>query len=95
MPYDPQSGTSQDKIKGNLSLQAKQLLSNPGQTFGRLKEPQSIPVFGDSIHRNFVATEAWIQSKREEEKQKEAMLVIELDVTDGKAFYSSQPVGVS
>jgi acyl-coenzyme A thioesterase 13 len=82
MADDPQLRTSQDKIRGNLSLQAKQILTDPGRTFGR---PEN-PVFGDSIIRNFVVTEAWIQSKREEEKQKEAVLVIELDVTHGKVI---------
>jgi acyl-coenzyme A thioesterase 13 len=75
---------SPDQIKGNASLEARKVLSNPAAFFTRRSEPGRVPCFGDSIHRRFVVTEAYIQSKREDEQRKEAMIVVELDVTDGE-----------
>lgn len=84
MSDTPQPTISPDQIKGNTSLDTRKLLSNPAAFFTRPSEPGRVPCYGDSIHRRFVVTEAYIQNKREDEKRKEAMVVVELDVTDGE-----------
>ncbi|XP_006456907.1 hypothetical protein AGABI2DRAFT_212117 [Agaricus bisporus var. bisporus H97] len=82
MSDTPEATISPDKIKGNASLEVRNLLSNPAAFFTRRSGPGGVPCFGDSIHRRMVVTEAYIQSKREDEQKKEAVVIVGLDVTD-------------
>lgn len=83
MSNDFQPTISPDNIKGNASLECREFLSNPAAFLSRPSESLADPVFCDSIHRRLVVTEALIQNKQQDEKKKEAVVVIELDVTDG------------
>lgn len=83
MSNDFQPTISPDNIKGNASLECREFLSNPAAFLSRPSESLADPVFCDSIHRRLVVTEASIQNKQQDEKKKEAVVVVELDVTDG------------
>ncbi len=84
MSDGPQPTTTPEEIKGNASLVVKQFLCNPAAFFsGRLTGNRSRPVFCESIMERLVVTEANIANRREDEKKKESIVVIELDVTEG------------
>ncbi|KAF9449046.1 hypothetical protein P691DRAFT_813222 [Macrolepiota fuliginosa MF-IS2] len=77
---------SPDKIKGNVSSAVKELLSNPAAFFNwRSRKQRAQPLFCSSITERLVVTEANIEKKREDENKKEAIVVIELDVTEDMA----------
>lgn len=78
----PPPTISPDRIKGNASDGAKELLSNPAAFFQGRQELRTLPVFGDDINRRVVVTEANIVPKREDERKKEAIVVVELEVTE-------------
>lgn len=85
MSDESQPAISPDRIKGNASPAVKKILSNPGAFFGwRTEKPRLHPVFCDGINRRLVVTEASVEKKREDERKKEAIVVIELDVTEGE-----------
>lgn len=76
---------SPNKIKGNASLESREFLSNPAHFFSRHPDSPAYPsaVFCESIHRRLVVTDISIECKKGDDKKKEAVVVVELDVTDG------------
>ncbi|KAF5363618.1 hypothetical protein D9756_000113 [Leucocoprinus leucothites] len=58
----PPPTISPDRIKGNASDGAKELLSNPAAFFQGRQELRTLPVFGDDINRRVVVTEANIKA---------------------------------
>ncbi|KAJ3574676.1 hypothetical protein NP233_g1594 [Leucocoprinus birnbaumii] len=80
----PPPTTSPDNIKGNASNATRELLCNPAAFFqGRYE--RNVPPFGNDILTKAIVTEASIVSKREDELKKEAIVVIELEVTEGES----------
>jgi hypothetical protein len=45
--------------------------------------PRILPVFGEDILRRLIVTEVSISNKQEDQRKKEAIVIFELDVTEG------------
>ncbi|KXN88989.1 Acyl-coenzyme A thioesterase 13 [Leucoagaricus sp. SymC.cos] len=78
----PPPTTSPDKIKGNASAATREILSNPAALFAGKPGSRTVPTYEDEMMRRAVVTEARIANKREDERKKEAIVVVELEITE-------------